>query len=786
MVWDGSIRINTRLDGKGFDEGLNGISRSLRGIASVIGVTFGVAAIVNFSKSSVQAAARTESAWAGLGFVLEANNRSIVQARKFLEEYTVDGLVPLTSAVAAYQNLVQRGYETDQIEQMLNFMKDAASFARQGQFSMGEAIEKTTQGLRMENSLLTDSVGIQTNVAKMWAQYAAEIGTTANNLTLAQKRQAEFNGFMREGGVFAGAAQQYLNTYSGRIAQLSAMFINLRVAVGNATIPVINALLPTIINMMTWMTRLFNIAGRVMNLLFGTNVGTRELEAQAQATQETADAQGELVDNTERADKAAQKALASFDRFNVLAQGGEGGSAVIMPILEPPETPGQAESAFTVQLDELERKVEKFKQELADLFRPAQISFANLLIALEPLKSFSATGLENFYQRFLLPVATWTITDALPQFLATTAVAVEKVDWEGLLDSLDNLWIALAPFAENVGTGLLWFYENVVVPIGLWVINEALPAFLDLLAAAVGALDKVLEGAAPAIKDFWNIVMLPILSFVGRAVILIIEDLTAAFTAFGIWAAQNKETVKTMTDIILIFLAELWLYSTYKKIAVWVTATLIPALANFGATLAALNIPLILAGIGIAVLGAGIIAISKVWDKLTPAERTITLLGALASAAIAAAIAIAVFHTSWSVGIAAAAIVGGLALLASASHFSASAMPDLLNSGSGSFSSFNSLQGLDYTSSPLPGLATGAVIPPNAPFAAVLGDHKSQSEILAPEGTLRRLFREEMDAMGLGGDVLANITLQMDSATIYQGQQRVAKQRGRSLLGGLT
>ena len=43
----------------------------------------------------------------------------------------------------------------------------------------------------------------------------------------------------------------------------------------------------------------------------------------------------------------------------------------------------------------------------------------------------------------------------------------------------------------------------------------------------------------------------------------------------------------------------------------------------------------------------------------------------------------------------------------------------------------------------VPGLATGAVIPPNSKFAAILGDQKSGNNIEAPESLIRKIVREE-------------------------------------------
>ena len=55
----------------------------------------------------------------------------------------------------------------------------------------------------------------------------------------------------------------------------------------------------------------------------------------------------------------------------------------------------------------------------------------------------------------------------------------------------------------------------------------------------------------------------------------------------------------------------------------------------------------------------------------------------------------------------------------------------------------------------IPKLATGAVIPPNAPFVAMLGDQKSGNNIEAPEELIRKIVREEAG----NGNTSGNVTL---------------------------
>jgi len=81
----------------------------------------------------------------------------------------------------------------------------------------------------------------------------------------------------------------------------------------------------------------------------------------------------------------------------------------------------------------------------------------------------------------------------------------------------------------------------------------------------------------------------------------------------------------------------------------------------------------------------------------------------------------------------------------------------------------------------IPQLATGAVIPPNARFAAILGDNKKENEILAPESALRRIMEEVLQGAG-GSEITVNMPVYLDSEKIYDGQKKVQTRRGPSLI----
>lgn len=301
-------------------------SGTLKKLASTVALAFGTAALINFGKESVKAASELSDAWMGLQSIVEGQGRSFQRAKSFVEEYVSDGLVPLTDAVKAYKNLAARRYSDEQIQKTMVALKDAAAFGRQSTYTLGKAVATAAEGLKNENSILVDNAGVTKNVAKMWDEYAKSIGTTANKLTQQQKIQAEVNGILEETKFQTGDAAKLVNTYSGQIAMLGYNFQQLKVAVGNAIMPIVQAVLPGINAIIAAFTELANVFAKVTAMLFGKSTqvkATTGVEASAGAA---ADATDKLADATAGAGEASKKAAkdmkgvqAGFDELNILA-----------------------------------------------------------------------------------------------------------------------------------------------------------------------------------------------------------------------------------------------------------------------------------------------------------------------------------------------------------------------------------------------------------------------------------------------------------------------------------
>ena len=228
--YDGSLNFDTNINTKGFNNGVVGIASKLKIIGSAIAGAFITKKIIECT----QEAEKYQNALTGLKSILEGQGRSFSTAQKFIESYTSDGLITATEAITAYKNLALRGYDTSQIEKVMTALKDSATYSRQASYGLGEAVATATEGLKNENSIVVDNAGVTKNVAKMWEEYAASIGKTSNNLTQAEKIQAEVNGILEETKFQTGDAVTYANSFSGMIAKLSASFTTLKQTLGGA------------------------------------------------------------------------------------------------------------------------------------------------------------------------------------------------------------------------------------------------------------------------------------------------------------------------------------------------------------------------------------------------------------------------------------------------------------------------------------------------------------------------------------------------------------------------
>lgn len=258
--------IGLQLQTKSLEQGMNEVKRQLRRHGNDVrktgaeydrlAVTASAAfyGITRAIKGGIDAYNSYNNSMVGLKSITQGTGNSFGQAQKFIEDFTRDGLIPAGDAATALKNLLARGFGMNEATDILNRFKDAAAFGRQGSLTLGEAVRSAAEGIKNENSVLVDNAGVTKNVSKMWEEYAKSIGKSTNDLTIAEKRQAEYNGIMKETQHQVGDAAKYSKELAGAQAKATAEGLKAKQAFGEALAPILRDILSLITPILSGIT----------------------------------------------------------------------------------------------------------------------------------------------------------------------------------------------------------------------------------------------------------------------------------------------------------------------------------------------------------------------------------------------------------------------------------------------------------------------------------------------------------------------------------------------------
>lgn len=235
-------------------EGMRTLSSALAGLGA--GATLNK--LVNEMKQAVDAATKLYNAFQGLSAVAEGFGVQTKDAQAAVQDLASRGFLSLTEAALAYKTALSTGLGLEESTQLINSLADSAAYNRQSFYTMGGAIQASLDGIKNGNSTLSDAVGVTKNLSVMQAEYAASIGTTAGKLTDAQKIQAAYNGFINEGALYVGNADEAMGGFTGTQARFTQATNEASVAFGQAFTPlfqtVLETLTPTIIALADFVT----------------------------------------------------------------------------------------------------------------------------------------------------------------------------------------------------------------------------------------------------------------------------------------------------------------------------------------------------------------------------------------------------------------------------------------------------------------------------------------------------------------------------------------------------
>lgn len=248
--------------GKGIIATLKENEQGLRNLG--IGAGIGFAGMSLGIKKAVDASSELQNSMVGLKSIVEGTGGDFDKAKKFVQEFTADGLVATADAATSLKNLLSRGFSLDEASVLMDRFKNSAAFGRQASLGLGEAVKTATEGLKNENSILVDNAGVTKNVSMMWKDYAKEIGKSEKDLTMAEKRHAELNGIMQETKFQMGDAAKYAKEFSGQLALTTANSTKMWSSIGDQLKPALTSLLQAINPVITAVTNFATAHGELV------------------------------------------------------------------------------------------------------------------------------------------------------------------------------------------------------------------------------------------------------------------------------------------------------------------------------------------------------------------------------------------------------------------------------------------------------------------------------------------------------------------------------------------
>lgn len=210
----------------------------------------------------------------------------------------------------------------------------------------------------------------------------------------------------------------------------------------------------------------------------------------------------------------------------------------------------------------------------------------------------------------LIDSQTKSIVDKINEFF-------KGIDFVPLKNSFIELKAAIAPVIENIGKIISWFMTNILQPLSEWVIEDALPAFFNVLAGVFKVLNPLLEVFMDLGSWLWESFLEPIAAWTGGVIVSVLNGLADTLSAIGTWMSENKSVVEFYTILIASYAvafglvsAALTIYNVVVGISTGVTVAL-------GAAISFLVSPIGLTILAIAAFIAIGLLLWRNWDFLS-------------------------------------------------------------------------------------------------------------------------------------------------------------------------
>lgn len=528
MNYDGSIRIDTSLNTKGFNSSLNKISSSVKKLAATIGITFGVAGLVKFGKEALNLASDIQEvqnvvdvAFGDLSYMVE--NFADTSIEKFgmselAAKRTASTYMAMSKSMGLYgkeaaQMAIDAAARTGDIASFYNMKQEEADTLLKSIWT-GE-----TESLKRIGVVMTE-----TNLQ----QYALQkgINKTISSMNQQEKTMLRYSFVMEQTALAAGDFERTQDSWANQTRILSENFKQLLSILGTG---LIQMLTPGLQMLNRLIARLIEFAKKfqyVTAALFGKQTLPQNSAA---AMESAAEAQNDYATATKNAEDAQKGFLSGLDEITTLSDKND--SKEVDPAiaaLTPNSPEGSAmQDAVEVEVTPGMQKVIDFFQKLKDkiaatnkwlkehktLVTILAVVFASVAAAI--LIVTAAIGIYNTVTAVATAVQTafgvslgvaigWLvlIVAAIAAVIAIIALCI--IYWDDIKEAGINAWKKIK---EWWGIAKTWFKDNVTTPVknffsGMWdsITDRAENAWDKIKGFAVNSVN----GMISAVESFVN------------------------------------------------------------------------------------------------------------------------------------------------------------------------------------------------------------------------------------------------------------------------------------------
>lgn len=369
--YDGSIRINTKLNTDGFNSGIKSMMGSLGGITKLLGIALSTASLIKFGKEAIGLAS-------DLAEVDNVVNKAFGNMRSEMDALADSAIKNLgMSRLMSYQtgstfmsmgkSMIENSEDaknmalsltklTANMSSFFNVSHDLASIALKSIYT-GE-----TETLKQYGVVMTE-VNLK--------QFAMEQGITKaySAMSQSEKVMLRYQYVMNQLSYIGDDFIDTQDSWANQTRILSEQWKEFLTIIGNGLITVLTPVVKGLNMIVSALISVANTISSILSNIFGIQMQqmsatTAAAEDVAGGYADAADSMGDYTDATKKAAKAAKGALAPFDDLNVLQKdtssgsssgsGGSsgGGSGMQIQPVDP--------SAQTSAIDQIQNKYQKF------------------------------------------------------------------------------------------------------------------------------------------------------------------------------------------------------------------------------------------------------------------------------------------------------------------------------------------------------------------------------------------------------------------------------------------